>query len=1124
MTTKTGFHGFILVFVAALVSWPLAAQEVTGNITGAVVDPSGAAVANATVTVTATSQGIVLRTLQTNEVGLYSATLLPVGTYSVTVEAAGFKRSTRDSIELNANAKYTADFQLEVGTVDQEVSVVASAVQVELQTAQMSGLISGTQVRELALNNRHFAQLVALQPGVSSNLSDQIYVGTTNPSGGNNIVGLAINGMRQSQNNWTVDGADNVDRGSNITIQQYPSIDAIEEIKIVRSAYSSEFGRAGGGQISVITKSGTRDLHGSVYEFWRNDKLNANNFFNNLNNIRRPPLRYNDFGYTAGGPVYIPRVYDGRNKTFFFFSEEFRRVINYNANNVQVPTLDERQGIFANPVCTALSADFSTCTDTGTRITNISPLAQAYVKDIFSKLPAPTNGNNLLVPLRGVFNARQEIIRIDHNVGQKLSLSGRYLHDSIPTIEPGGLFTNLFLPGVSTTQTDSPGRSLVIRGTYSFSPTLYNEAVWAWSRGGIFSHPIGLTATANSPDIKPALVFPGNPERVPTLAFTGGLTTVSSYGPYNNFSYDHALSDNVTKVVGRHTLKFGGQFHIYRKSENQLADNAGGFTFTNTPRPAANVTLQQSWAYFLLGYVSTFSQVSQDLTADLRSRTFETYLQDDFKMRPNLTLNLGLRYSNFREPTEAAGLLTNFVPARFDIARAFQIDPATGNRIAGTGDPFNGVIQAGKNSPYGNKVAHENNLNFAPRIGLAWDPFGNGETSVRAGYGMFYDATLVGPFQSNIGANPTASFTNLSISNTRFDNPSAGAPAISLAPSNLRVWDPNYKDPYVQQWSLEIQRQVMSDATFSIGYVGSKGTHLIGIADINQVAPGAAAAAGLVPPGGYITSGIRPRLNILRPYRGYNAINAVMSAFNSNYHALQTSFNKRFSSAGNVGFAYTWSKNLTDNGSDRSNAPQNSYNWHADYGRAVLDRRHVMTVSYVYPLPFLADSSGVLKQVLGGWELSGIFTYNSGLPLTVTSALGNDPGGLGSVNNAASTASGRPDLIGDVNSGSDIRTVNKWFNTAAFAEVPAGVYRPGNAGRSIIDAPGIVRWDFSLFKKFPIRERASIQLRGEAFNILNHANFTTPTGGQLQLGNANFGRILGARDPRQIQVAAKLVF
>ncbi len=1111
----TSICRFILVFLtASVLASPLAAQEVTGNIAGAVVDASGAVVPKAKVTVTSTAQGLVLRELQTNEAGLYSATLLPVGTYSVTVEAPGFRKTKRDGIELSANSKYTADFRLDVGTFTEEVSVEAPAVQVELQTAQLSGVISGTQVRELALNNRHFAQLVALQPGVSSNLSDQIYVGTTNPSGGNNIVGLSVNGTRQSQNNWTVDGADNVDRGSNITIQQYPSIDAIEEIRIVRSPYSAESGRAGGGQISVITKSGTNEWHGSAYEFLRNDKLNANNFFNNVNNVKRPPLRYNDFGYTVGGPVF-------KNKTFFFFSEEFRRVVNYNASNVQIPTLDERQGTFANPVCTALSADFSTCTATGATITNISPLAQAYIKNIFSKLPAPTNGNNLSVPLRGVFNARQEIIRIDHNFGPRLALSGRFLHDAIPTIEPGGLFTNNFSPGVATTQTNSPGRSLVIRGTTSFSSALYNEAAWAWTRGGIFSKPTGLAAKANSPDIKPNLVYPGNTERVPTIAFTGGLTSVSSYGPYKNFSYNHSISDNVTKVAGRHTLKFGAQMYIYRKNENQLADNAGGFTITNTPRPAANVTAQQSWAYFLLGYVSTYSQVSQDLTADLRSKSYEAYLQDDIKVRSNLTVNVGLRYSNFRQPTDAGGLLTNFMPSRFDPAKAFQMDPANGNRIANTGDPFNGVIQGGKNSPFGDKVARENNRNFAPRLGVAWDPFGTGTTSVRAGYGVFFDATLVGAFETNIGTNPTAAFTSLSISNTRLDNPSAGSPVVSLAPASLRLWDPNYKDPYVQQWSLDIQRQFMTDTTVSAGYVGTKGTHLIGIADINQVAPGTAAAAGLVPAGGYITSGIRPRLNVFRPYRGYNAINAIMSAFNSNYHALQTSFTKRFSKAGNAGAAYTWSKNLTDNGSDRSNAPQNTYNWHAEYGRASLDRRHVLTASYVYPLPFLENARGPLRHVLGGWELSGIFTYNSGLPLTVTSSLGNDPGGLGSVNNAASAAGVRPDMIGDPNSGSDIRTISKWFNTAAFAEVPVGANRPGNGGRGILDAPGIVRWDFSVFKQFPLNEHIRFQLRGEAFNILNHANFNAPT---TALGNANFGRILGARDPRQIQIAAKLTF
>ncbi len=1110
-----------LVVCVLLGLLPLSAQEITGNIIGTVSDASGAAVANAKVKVTSTAQNVVVRSLVTNEAGYYSATLLPVGLYAVTAEVPGFKKATQSSIELNVNEKLTVNLKLEIGDVTQEVTVAAISNQVELQSAQQSGLISGTQVRELALNNRHFAQLLALQPGVSSNLSDSIYIGSTNPTGGNNLVGFSVNGARQSQNSWTIDGADNVDRGSNITIQQYPSIDAIEEMKIVRTPYSSEFGRSGGGQISVVTKSGTNSLHGTVYEFLRNDKLNANNFFNNFNSVARPPLRYNDFGYTVGGPVYIPKVHDGRNQTFFFFSQEIRRVINYNASNVQVPTLDERQGTFANPVCLATSADGATCTQTGTKIANINPIAQQYITDIFSKLPAPTNGNNLAVPLRGVFNGRQEIIKVDHNFGQKLMLSGRFLHDKIPTTEPGGLFTNAFVPGVSTTQTDSPGRSLVIRGTSAITPTTFNEAGWAWSRGGIFSHPVGLAARANSPDINPKLVYPGNPERIPGLAFTGGLSTITSYGPYDNFSYNHSIFDNVSKIHGRHTMKFGASMNIYRKNENQLADNSGAFSFSNTPRPGTNVTLQQSWANFLLGNVATFSQTSTDLTADIRSKAYEAYFQDDIRVTARLTLNIGVRYSNFRQPTDNNGLLTNFDPALFDPAKAFRIDPATGNRIAGTGDPLNGVVTGGTTSRFGDKVAHENNHDFAPRFGFAWDPIGDGKTSVRGGYGMFYDTTLVGTLEQNIGANPTTTFTSLSIANTRLENPSAGAPVVSLAPATLRGWDVNYQTPYIQQWSFDIQRQLPADSIFTIGYTGSKGTNLLGIIDLNQVRPGAAAAAGLVPANGYITSAIRPRLNALRPYQGYNAINGLQTWFNSNYNGLQTSFQKRFGKSGTFNLAYTWSKSLTDNGSDRSNAPQNSYDWKSDYALSPLDRKHIFTASYVYPLPFMSHKRSVAAYILGHWEFSGIVTYNSGLPLNVTSSLGNDPGGLGSVNNASSAAGGRPDAIGDPFSGSDLGTIYKWFNTAAFAEVPVGQYRPGNVGRSVISSPGIVKWDCSIFKQIPLGERVKFQIRGEAFNVLNHANFNAPT---TALGNANFGKILGARDPRNIQLGAKLTF
>jgi hypothetical protein len=1117
-----------VLLVVLFTSLPAMAQEVTGNILGTVTDPSGAAVPNAKVTVTNTDRNQVVRELTTNESGAYLAPLLPLGKYDVAVEGPGFKRTVQRAIEVNASERVTANFTMEVGDLAQEISVEAPAVQVETASAQQQGLISGTMVRELALNNRHFAQLLSLQPGVVSNTSDSMFVGTTNPSGGNNLVAFSVNGQRQSANNFTVDGADITDRGSNLTIINYPSIDAIEEVRVVRSAYSSEFGRSAGGQVNIVTRSGTSQFHGSAYEFFRNDKLNANSFLNNANRIARPPLRYNNFGYTIGGPITIPGVYNQeRNKTFFFWSQEFRRVINYASATSVVPTADELQGRFSRPVC--VGPVTNPCAEQATQITNINPVARGYIQDIWSKIPTSLD-NNLFVPLRGIFNSRQDLIRVDHNFGTKLNLAVRFLNDSIPTEEPRGLFTNGALPGVHNTKTNSPGKTWVVRGTSTFSPTMYNEAGFTYSKGGIVSEPIGLAASANAPNVNVTLPFTSTLARVPTLVYTGGASSITSYGPYDNESNNYSVFDNLSWSRGNHNLKFGGIWNQYRKKENAASANAGSFTFAGTPAPAGTTTFQQSWANFLLGNVSSFTQTSVDLTPDLKMNGLEFYFQDDWRLTPRFTLNLGVRYSNFFQPYEKNDVLSNFDPSVWDPNQAPQINPANGQIIPGTGNPLNGLIFAegnvpagGVKSPYGRKVGSEDNNNFAPRIGLAWDVFGTGRTAVRAGYGMFYDTQLIGIYQQNITTNPPVLNTN--ITNTRFENPSAGTVQVSAAPLSLRGTPVDYKTPYSQQWSLDIQQQLASDFLVTIGYVGSKGTNLLGVIDINQAPPGAAAAAGIPRPAGgtnagYITSTEVARVNALRPYRGYAAINVIRPWFNSNYNSLQVSAQKRFQGGSLINLAYTWSKALTDNGSDRSNAPQNSYAWDQEYGLSPLDRRHVLNIAYVYELPFLRAQEGVVGRVLGGWQVSGIALWQTGTPLTITSSRGFDYAGQG-IAGTPSAAGPRPDVAGDPNSGFT-RDRFAFFNTAAFTDAPAGALRPGNAGRGIITGPSMTRFDFSLFKNIRLAEQVRLQFRAEAFNVLNHTNYDSI--GTAFGTTATFGRVTGVRDPRNIQLGLKLNF
>jgi hypothetical protein len=1197
--TKLAFQ-MILLALALLLSVSALAfgQEITGSINGTVKDSTGAAVKGATVTITDSAQKVVARTIVTDDEGQFSAPNLPSANYDVAVEAPNFKKHIESKVKVDVGQRRTVDVALEAGNIAEVVTVEAAPLAVQLTTPTAATVISGDQVRELSLNNRNWVQLVALAPGVSNDLADQVYVGTTNPAGQANTINISVNGARSAQNTYRVDGADITDRGSNITIQAYPSVDSIAEFSVVRSLFPAEMGGSGGGLVNIITRSGGDRFHGSFFEFVRNEKLNANDFLSNTSTnpafgresngkAKRTPFRYNNYGFTVGGPVYTPRFGEGgksfgrMKNTFFFFSEEQRKDHRFPLLSSTVPDLNMRQGIFPIDIClssnvpTTATATCLNILPAGTPLSSkatINPVAQQYLNFIYNKLPLPTDPltRALLFPALNQADFRQEIVKIDHTFTNKWSMYYRYERDKIPTEDVNSLFSSgSGLPGVSTTQTDSPGKTHTFQSTYVASPSLVIVGRFTYGYGAILSKNIGLLALRNSP-ITPPLAYPNTRDRVPTVS-GNGFSALQSFGPYDNFSWKKNTSGDVTWSKNSHSFKFGAVYGSYRKNENALAgSNEGTYSgFLNTlptsvnqanvlaPQIAGqdtNATRRanfQSFANFLLGTNVTFSQAHFDYTADLRQKVVESYFQDEWKFRKTLTLYYGVRHSYFGSPYDVNGRLSTFDPKRFNPADAPVVNGA-GNRVAGTGNFCNGLIVNSQNyktaannctptiSPWGKYVVKAPTKNFSPRVGLAWDPFGKSTTSIRAGYGIFYDQVLNGTYEQNIGQNPPYQET-FTQTVTRLDQPvPTGATvtaATSLTSLSVRAVQPEWKDPYMQQWSFDVQHQFGNSgkSLLDVGYFGSKGTHLIGALELNDLPKGkalnslCAVGTSTTPtiacqaPGFAFTSTANSAiLDQIRPYRGYRSINMIAPAFNSNYHSLQVSATQRFSGNSQVNLAYTFSKNLTDNQTDRSTAPEDSYNIRLDRGRATLDRRHVLSVNYIYEIPFFRKQENVAGKVLGGWQASGIVVYNTGVPMTVTTS-SFDAAGLGNV--PALVAGNRPNVLCDPNaSGPHDRL--QYFTTACFQPNPTNTSTGvpnvvGNSGRGIINGPPTRRVDFTMTKIVRFGETMQLQLRGEAFNIFNWTNFRALS---TNVTASTFGQVTTVRDPRTIQLGLKFIF
>lgn len=1080
------------------------AQTTNATIVGDVTDAQSASVTDATVVVKSLATGVT-REVRTDERGAYRIFPLNPGQYEVTISKSGFRSATIQNITLEVAQTAKVDVRLEVGQVSEQVSVSELAPVLQTQEASSGGMVTAADVARIPVNGRNYTSLIRLLPGSSDQGSSQSR-GTGLLSGTSLI---SVNGQRRQDNNLTVDGVDN-----NFMMMNSPGIsppmDSLQEFRVATNN-SAEYGRSAGANINMAIKSGTRGLHGSVYEYLRNNVFDANDFFANRQGRGKVPFRQNQYGVAVGGPVYIPKLYKNRDKTFFFFNwEGFRRRRGSTAIST-TPIVAQRNGDFSQLLASGrqifdpLTSTFNASQQIVRQpfAGNIIPTARispAIKLLIDTYMPAPNNGSGLinnLINTEGQASDRDaEVVRLDHNFNESNNLFFRYTHQNAGLGSPGAnpnFFTNSRFDGHNMVigYNKLIGTNKVLEFKFGYNnPTNPSLTIGRTlsradflNRAGIKMYQLDVISNTVPPN------FNANGEF--SVGGGGDVTTDDIYQGIANMSI----------IKGKHSMKFGINYsrrHFFTNTANPM--NGDAIFDPRLTNSAGVANSGHSFATMLLGFPTEIRRGQGNTLTQGRINAPQMFFQDDIRVTNKLTVNLGMRYEFQNAPYDTTDRLGNlWVRRDAQTGRIYgtllwaatnpEIDPDTGQRNS-----------PAKRDRFGRALMQSDYNNFAPRIGIAYTV--NSKTVIRTAYGIFYNSTFVQELQDmrkfwpftvqqvftpNTGLLPDLSITD---SGPSFNNTSA----IGGWPQN-----PENRTPYSQQWNFTVQRQILDDLSLEVGYVGNANKKQVGYTAINSpLTPG---------PGE-----VQPR----RMMPNFGDLDGGANRFGSNYNSLQTTLRKRFSKGLQFNVNYTWGKVMDDQSSLAEWKTQDPFNLRADYSRASIDIQHVMNVSYVYDLPFGKGRSfgsnwnRATDIFLGGWTLDGFWRAQTGRPYNVT--LGRDNANVGRTYQ-------RPDVLRNPDNGP--KTPDRWFDTTAF--VAPAPFRYGNSGAFTVEGDGRFYFDLSLGKRFHLSEDAKrfLELRGEFYNMSNSVRLGDPN---TNFASSAFGAVTSATDARQIQFGLRFTF